>query len=369
MATNEECIGTGVVEPFLCKNNTKNLSKVIAIDGMGGDFAPESIMRGISVSCISGYHFKIYGDKNKLEAYRSIIPSDVSYEIIHTDVAITSEMEVMSALRVGKNSSMGLAIRAVSSGEASAVISSGNTGLYMALAKIILKTIDGIDRPAIASIIPGKGGRSICLDLGANAECTVKNMVDFAIMGEALAISAFDKNDVKLALLNIGSEDGKGCRLVKKTSEILKKLFNNYVGFVEGDDLGKGEVDVIVMDGFTGNVALKTIEGTAKYISHEIKKALSSGIFSKIGALLASSSLKKFKEKMDPRLYNGAILLGLNGVVVKSHGNSDEVGFANAIKFTTDVLNRNILCRIREQIDKSKLDCALEALSEEDNRR
>jgi glycerol-3-phosphate acyltransferase PlsX len=214
---------------------------------------------------------------------------------------------------------------------------------------------EAVDRPAIASIIPGENGKMIFLDLGANAECTAKNLVDFAIMGEALARSVFDKKDIRLALLNIGTEDSKGSRLVKKTSEILKKLFDNYVGFVEGDDLCKGNIDVVITDGFTGNVALKTIEGAAKYIVSELKNSLTASFLSKIGALLATSSINSFKKRLDPRLYNGAILLGLNGVVVKSHGNSDAVGFANAVGFTIDILKNNIFDRIQEQLEKSKM--------------
>lgn len=349
-----------------CKVSRFSELKTIAIDGMGGDLAPESVIKGIARFNSKGYHFIIFGDERELNKYAKFIPASISYEIRHTEISITPEMDLLSALRIGKESSIGLALQSVKSGESLAVISSGNTGAYMALSKIILKTIDRIDRPAIASIIPGKNGRSVCLDLGANAECSVKNLVDFAILGEAIASSIFSKNEISIALMNIGSEDIKGCRLVKKASEILKNLFDNYVGFVEGDDLCKGDVDVIVMDGFTGNVALKTIEGTAKYISHEIKAALASNILSKLGAVFAIHSLSKLKKKMDPRLYNGAILVGLNGVVVKSHGNSDEVGFENAIKFTADILNKNIFIRIHEYINKSKLDGILESLTEED---
>jgi glycerol-3-phosphate acyltransferase PlsX len=250
----------------------------------------------------------------------------------------------------------------VQSGESLAVVSSGNTGLYMALAKIILKTVEGIDRPAIASVIPWKNGRTMCLDLGANVECNVKNMVDFAILGEALARSVFNKNDVKIALLNIGTESIKGNHLVKKTSEILKKIFDNYVGFVEGDDFGKGDVDVVVTDGFTGNVTLKTMEGTAKYIVSEMKEAFDGCLLSRLGALLATSALSKLKVKLDPRLHNGAILVGLNGVVVKSHGNSDDVGFANAVKFTMNILRTDMFDRIREHIDGSKLRNAMDTI-------
>jgi glycerol-3-phosphate acyltransferase PlsX len=328
----------------------------IAVDGMGGDNAPEAVFDGLSDFCSSKFHFLVFGNAKILE--KRELPEGLSCEIRHADAVVTSDMSITSSLRLGKESSMGMAIKAVQSGEAAAVVSSGNTGLYMALAKIILKTIDGIDRPAIATVIPGKNGKTVCLDLGANSECDVKNLVDFAIMGEALARSIFNKEDVKLALLNIGTEESKGSRLVKKTSEILKKLFDNYVGFVEGDDFGKGNVDVIVTDGFTGNVALKTIEGTAKFIVSELKDSLGASLLSKIGALLAMSSINSLKKKLDPRLYNGAILLGLNGVVVKSHGNSDGVGFANAVRFTIDILRNNIFDRIQEKLERSKIHCA-----------
>lgn len=341
-------------------------TKVIAIDAMGGDRAPEAVIKGLarfSASGYPGYHFIIFGDKNYVDPYLSQLPSSVSYEFRHTDFAITSDMEVMDALRVGKKSGMGLAIQAVQSGEAVAVVSSGNTGLYMALAKILLRTIDGISRPAIASVLPGTAKDTLCLDLGANAESDVKNLVDFAIMGEALARSIFNKEDVTLSLLNIGSEEVKGSKLVKKTAETLKVLFENYIGFVEGTDLLKGVADVIVTDGFTGNVALKTAEGTARFIGSELKKSIKSSFISKIGAFIASPALLKLKKRMDPRLYNGAILVGLNGVVVKSHGNSDEIGFENAVKFTMNILNRDIFNRIRQLIDKSKLHEAAESLS------
>ncbi|MDR0555826.1 MAG: phosphate acyltransferase PlsX [Holosporaceae bacterium] len=335
--------------------------KTIAIDGMGGDNAPAAIFQGLAqLHDFVGYHYIIFGDQGVLKKHAVAVPREVSYEIVHADMAVTADMDVRSSLRIGQGSCMGKAIEAVQTGEAAAVVSSGNTGIFMALAKITLKMIEGIDRPAIASIIPGKNGKMVCLDMGANAECTVKNLVDFAIMGEALARSVFDKQKIKLALLNIGTEKSKGSRLVKKTSDILAKLFDDYVGFVEGNDFGEGNVDVIVTDGFTGNVALKTIEGTAKYIVSELKGALDSSILIRIGALLAMPALNSLKRKLDPRLYNGAILLGLNGVVVKGHGNSDDVGFANSLRFTIDILRNSIFDRIGEQLEKSKIHCASE---------
>ena len=334
---------------------TTSCPRVIAIDGMGGDNAPEAVLKGLSQFKGSDFRFLIFGDSGILRKYENDFLEGVSYEIRHADAIITADMDVMSSLRTGRDSSMGMAIQAVKSGEASAVVSAGNTGLYMALSKVILKTIEGIDRPAIGTIIPGKKANTVCLDLGANAECSTKNLVDFAIMGEALARSVFEKENISVALLNIGSEECKGNKLVKQTSEILRKLFDNYVGFVEGDDINKGIVDVIVTDGFTGNVFLKTMEGTAKFIVSELKESLEGSFLSKIGALLALPSLSKLKKKLDPRLYNGAVLLGLNGVVVKSHGGTDDVGFANAVKFTMNVLRRNIFDRIRDQLEKSEL--------------
>lgn len=338
--------------------------KVIAIDGMGGDAGPEAVMKGIGRFMLPGFHFIVFGDQNQLSQYRGFIPDHVSYEIRHTDIAITSDMDVMTALHQGKSSSMGLALESVKIGEAQAAISSGNTGAYMALAKIILKTIEGIDRPAIASVLPGENGKSVCLDLGANAESTVKNLVDFAILGEAVAASIFHKNDVSVSLMNIGSEDIKGSRLVKKTAEILKAVLDNYAGYVEGDALCKGEVDVIVMDGFTGNIALKAVEGAAKYLAHELKAALGAGgTLLKMATALGAHGLHNLKNKMDPRLYNGAILAGLNGVVVKSHGASDEVAFESAIKFTVNTLNKNIFTRISEHINKAKAAGALNSVN------
>lgn len=329
--------------------------QVIAIDGMGGDNAPELVLKGLSPFKGSDVHFLIFGDAEVLKKYEGVFLRGVSYEIRHADAMIASDTDVKSSLRRGRNTSMGMAIQSVKSGEAAAVVSAGNTGLYMALAKIILNTIEGIDRPAIGTVIPGKKANTVCLDLGANAECDTKNLIDFAIMGEALARSIFEKENVSIALLNIGSEECKGNKLVKQTSEILKKLFDNYVGFVEGDDINKGIVDVIVTDGFTGNVFLKTIEGTAKFITSELKDVLAGSFLSKIGALLALPALSKLKKKLDPRLYNGAILLGLNGVVVKSHGGTDDIGFANAVRFTMNALKQNIFDRIQVQLEKSKL--------------
>lgn len=327
--------------------------KVIAVDGMGGDYAPSAVFEGLALEHFSDCHFIVYGDRNVMEPYVQKLPSWLSYEVRHADVAVTSDMDV-SALRSAKNSGMGLAIQTVKSGEAQAVVSSGNTGMYFALAKILLKTMEGVERPALATVIPGKKGNTVCLDLGANADCSVRNLLDFAVLGEALAKCCFHKDEVSLSLLNIGSEDYKGNALVKETAKILKEAFPNYIGFSEGDDICNGTTDVIVTDGFTGNVALKSIEGTAKFIVSELRTALKSNVISLLGACLARSAILKLKEKMDPRLYNGAIFAGLNGVVVKSHGNSDAIGFHNALKFTVNTLNQRMTQRVREQLEKIK---------------
>lgn len=325
--------------------------KVVAIDGMGGDNAPAAVFEGLALECFDDCHFIIYGDKNAMELYAKQLPSWLSYELRHADLCATSEMSI-AALRALKNSGMGLAITSVKEEEAHAVISSGNTGLYFALAKVLIRTMEGIDRPALATVLPGKKNNSVCLDLGANAECSIRNLLDFSVLGEALARCCFHKEDISLALLNIGSESYKGNTLVKETSKILQNAFPNYAGFVEGNDICAGTVDVVVTDGFTGNVALKAIEGAARFIGTELKQSLKSNLLSMLGACIASSALNKLKKRMDPRLYNGAIFAGLNGVVVKSHGNSDAIGFHNAVKFTINTLDQNMNQRVKEQLEK-----------------
>lgn len=325
--------------------------KIIAIDCMGGDNAPSCVFEALSVVDFQDCHFIIFGDRNQTSKFS--LPSYVSHEFRHVDLNVTSDMDV-SVLRTMTKSGMGQAIQAVKSGEAQAVVSSGNTGIYFALAKVFLNTMDGINRPALATVIPGKNGPTICLDLGANAECSVKNLFDFAVLGEALAHAVLQKANVSLALLNIGSEDYKGNALVKEASKYLRQAFPNYIGFCEGDSICNGSVDVIITDGFTGNVALKSIEGAAKFIVSEFKAALKSNFISMLGAVLAKSAIGRMKIRMDPRLHNGALFAGLNGIVVKSHGNSDKIGFANAIKFAMRMIDQNMLQQIRDQLEKLK---------------
>lgn len=324
----------------------------IAVDAMGGDKAPEEIVKGLAGFAKSGFSFLIFGPKGRLFELKSkYLSADFPCDLIDSPDVVSSDMPVSKALRMTSTSSMGMAIHAVKNGDADAVVSAGNTGAYMASAKIILKTLNGIDRPAISTTIPGMNGKSVMLDLGANSECSLRNMVEFSIMGEALAKAVLKKDKPSVSVLNIGSENIKGHPLVKNASEIIGKLCGNYVGFVEGNDIVQGNVDVIVTDGFSGNIALKSIEGTAKLLLSNLKSAFKTNMLTKAAALLMMGPLKDLAHRYDPRVHNGAILIGLNGVVVKSHGNSDAIGTASALKFAMDVVENKMLEQIASQID------------------
>ena len=328
------------------------MKRCIAIDVMGGDRAPEEVIKGICDFADSGFFFLLFGVKNRVsELVKRCLPAGFPCEIVDVQDVVESDTPVSQALRMAKTSSMGLAIQAVKNGDADAVVSAGNTGAYMALAKIILKTLSGVDRPAIASTMPGQNGRSIMLDLGANSECSLRNMVEFAIMGEALAKAVLKKDTPSVSLLNIGSENIKGHTMIRNAAEEIQNICKNYVGYVEGNDIMTGNVDVIVSDGFSGNVALKSIEGTASILLSILKTAFTSTALGKAAGLLATKPLKSILKKYDPRIHNGAILIGLNGVVVKSHGNSDNIGTASAIRFALDILNNSMLEAIKNQLD------------------
>lgn len=329
------------------------MSHCVAIDAMGGDNAPEEIIKGLAEFEKSDFSFLLFGPKGALsELTTRYLSSGIHYEIVNSDDVVGSDMPINQALRLLKTSSMGMAISSVKNGDADVVVSAGNTGAYMASAKIILKTINGIDRPAIATTIPGAEGKSIMLDLGANSECSMRNIVEFAIMGDALARSIFAKDNPSISLLNIGSENIKGHPLIRNSADVIQKIFSNYVGYVEGNDIVQGIVDVIVCDGFSGNIALKSIEGTARALLKELKSVLKSGVLNKIAASMLLKPLKSMAAKYDPRIHNGAILLGLNGVVVKSHGNSDALGTASAVKFAMQTVSDNVLDKIKTQMDK-----------------
>jgi len=318
----------------------------LSIDAMGGDNAPQMVVEGIELSLarLSRARFLLFGDEAKLAPLLENYPHAAAVsEIRHTKEVVTNEEKVSTALRSGRNSSMRLAIDAVGSGEASGVISAGNTGALMAMAKFVLKTLPGIDRPAIATYYPTLRGESVMLDLGANVDCDADNLVQFAVMGEVFARNVLGLKEPSIGILNVGAENLKGNEAVKKAALILQEtpLPIKFYGFVEGDDIGSGTVDVVVTDGFTGNIALKTAEGTANMFGAFLKQALMGSLMSKIGTMFAHKALKEFKMRVDPRRYNGAMFLGLNGICIKSHGGTDATGFANAIHVAVELITNS----------------------------
>lgn len=315
----------------------------VALDAMGGDYGPPVVVRGADIAAerFPFARFLLVGDQAKIEPLlkgQKALAGRV--EIRHTDQAIPNEMKPSQALRQARQSSMRLAIEAVANGEAGCIVSAGNTGALMALAKITLKTLPGIDRPAICSFMPTERGETVMLDLGANTECDAENLLQFAIMGQAFARSVLGLQTPRVGILNVGSEEMKGNDLVRDAAALLRAsaMAESFHGFIEGTDIAKGTVDVVVTDGFTGNVALKTAEGTARLVSHFLRQSLQSSLLAKIGTVFSAGALNKLKLRMDPRRYNGGMLLGLNGVCVKSHGGTDAVGFANAIGVAVDLV-------------------------------
>jgi glycerol-3-phosphate acyltransferase PlsX len=327
----------------------------IALDAMGGDYAPASVINGANeaLSRYKGVRFILFGDETRIIPLLNTLPDlKECCTIHHTDHAIANHEKPSVALRKGKGSSMGLAIEAVKTGKASAIVSAGNTGALMAMSKLMLRTLPGIDRPAITSVFPTKTGRCVLLDLGANVDCNSDNLVQFAIMGDAFAKVILGIKSPRVALLNVGEEDTKGSEVVKAAAVDLREgdYPINFCGYVEGDGITEGAADVVVTDGFTGNVALKTAEGTAKICVSYMKEAFNSSLIAKLGGLLAKSALKKMFQKMDPRMHNGAMFLGLNGISVKSHGGTDALGFSNAIGVAIELASNNINAKIIEEL-------------------
>ncbi len=327
----------------------------IAIDAMGGDNSPKKVIDGIVHNHKKNKEnfFKIFGDKNEISKYIDNKISKNFYEIVHTKDVVKSTDSPLEAAKRGKNSSMWLSIESVKKRESDIVISAGNTGALLVIAKLNLKMLENIDRPALSALWPNKKGMSVVLDLGANIECSSKNLADFAIMGASLYKSLYPNDISKVALLNIGSEELKGNDIIKETFQLLNERKNqnfDFEGYIEGNELMNGDVNVIVSDGFTGNVALKTAEGTANFITDELKKALSGSILGKISSLLNISNLKKFKKRLDPRLYNGAIFLGLDTPVVKSHGGIDYIGFSNSLDVCNRIIKGNLINKIKDNI-------------------
>jgi glycerol-3-phosphate acyltransferase PlsX len=328
-------------------------SLAISLDAMGGDNAPEMVVRGADIARrrFPQSKFLFFGDEAKVRPLLDSLPELKQVSTIrHTVSVVTMEDKPGQALRAGRGSSMRLAIDAVQSGEASAVVSAGNTGALMAMAKFVLKTMPGIDRPAIASFFPTMRSESVMLDLGANVQCDADNLVQFAVMGNVFARTVLGVREPTMGLLNVGSEEMKGHDAVKVAAGILRQasLPGKFVGFVEGDDITRGTVDVIVTDGFTGNVALKSIEGAVKLYSHFLRQTFKSSWIAGLGYLLARPAMNALRARVDPRRYNGAIFMGLNGVCVKSHGGTDAFGFANAIGVAVDMIQNGAIEKMRE---------------------
>ena len=334
---------------------------VVALDAMGGDYAPASVIEG-AYKALMAYKKKepglvveylIFGDKEVIEPIVSRWPElKAASTITHSEHQVASDDRPSYALRNSKNTSMGMAINSVKKLDAHAVVSSGNTGALMAIAKVALRTLPGITRPAIIGLFPAIDRKIVLLDLGANAECEAENLVQFAIMGDAFAKVILNKNKPSIGLLNIGSEDIKGNEIVKSAAAVLhNQQCLNFTGYVEADDISRGVVDVVVADGFSGNIAIKMAEGTAYLCRQLLNKAFKSSVIAKIGYLLAKKALKDTFKKIDGRYYNGAMLVGLNGVVVKSHGGADPIAFANAVEVAVELSRHDINKKIIQEIN------------------
>ena len=333
------------------------MSKIIkiAVDAMGGDNSPKKVIDGIVHHYKSKVNtfYQIFGDKEKIQNYINDQLPLSSFEIIHTKDTVKGTDSPLEGAKRGKNTSMWLAIQSVKEKKSDVVISAGNTGALLVISKLNLKMIENIDKPALSALWPNKKNMSVVLDLGANIECSPKNLIDFSIMGSSLFKSLYPDDIARVALLNIGSEELKGNEIIKETYQQLNQRNNidfEFKGYIEGNQLMNGDVNVIVADGFTGNVALKTAEGTANFITSELKKAMTGSIIGKISSMLNISNLKKFKARLDPRLYNGAIFIGLDSPVIKSHGGTDYIGFSNSLSVCTRIVSGNLIEKIRHNL-------------------
>ena len=333
---------------------------IIALDAMGGDFGPEVVLPA-AVQVLKKHRnvcIILVGDEAVLKAQAEKLGINLAagalkgrLEIQNASQIVGMHDEPAMAIRKKKDSSMRVAIDLVKEGHAQAAVSAGNTGALMGTGKFALKTVQGIDRRAICTTIPSIDGHTHMLDLGANVDCTGENLCQLAIMGSVLAEAVDNVDKPRVGLLNIGSEEMKGNALVKEADALLQNAPINYIGFVEGDDIYNGRTDVVVCDGFVGNVSLKTSEGVAKMISHFMKEEFSKGLYNKIAAMIAMPVLKAFKKRIDPRVYNGASMLGLNGIVIKSHGGADVFGFANAIEIAVLEVEKTVPEHIRSRME------------------
>jgi phosphate acyltransferase len=327
----------------------------IALDAMGGDGAPAIVLKGaeIALQRHPGVRYLLFGVEEVVSPLLTKLPGlSKAATMFHTSEVVAADAKPSLALRAGRQSSMRLAIDAVADGRADGVVSAGNTGALMAMAKFALKMLPGIDRPAIASFFPTQRGESVMLDLGANIECDAENLVQFALMGDVFARTVLGMIEPTVGLLNVGAEDLKGNDAVREASARLRMAMSpiRFYGFVEGDDITAGTVDVVVTDGFTGNVAVKTAEGTAKLFGEFLEAAFRHSLMARIGYIFARRALRKVRLRCDPRRYNGAMFLGLNGIAVKSHGSADAFGFANAIGVAIDLKANGFLDKIRTDL-------------------
>jgi len=336
----------------------------IAIDAMGGENSPRKNIEGLKIFLDKNRSKKdfiihLYGDKNKID--KELLKLNItnnSIKVIHTDGVVSDEETPLTAIKNSKNTSMWNSIAAQIDGNADISLSAGNTGVLFVISKMILKMMKEVSKPALAGLWPNKKGMSVVLDLGANIECNEKNLIDFSELGAALYKSIFPDQKPNVSLLNIGSEEIKGTEILKKTYSKLKNLSDDenfiFKGYIEGNKIMNGETDVIVTDGFTGNIALKTAEGTAKFLTDNLKKSLSENIFSKLSLIFCYFFLKKFKSKLDSRKYYGAIFLGLNGPVVKSHGGIDSLGFYHSIDLCYKIIKGDLMSQVRKNLKHSK---------------
>ena len=328
----------------------------IAIDAMGGDDSPNKVIEGISIHSKSSknVNYNLFGDEKLIKPLiKKYNLSIDKIKLTHTDKIVEGEDTALSAAKRGKNTSLWLAIESLKKDEADVMVSAGNTGALFLISKLNLKMIENIDKPALSALWPSKKSMNVVLDLGANIECNAKNLVDFSIMGSALLKALYPNELPKVALLNIGSEELKGNAMIKETYQILhekKYSLFEFKGYIEGNNIMEGNVNVIIADGFTGNIALKTAEGTSNFIISELKKALTSTVLGKMSSLINYSNLKNFRAKLDPRLYNGAILLGLDKPVIKSHGSTDSFGFANSLKVCEKTIEGKLIDQIKQNI-------------------
>ena len=336
----------------------------IAIDAMGGDNSPNKTIEGIKLFLEKNeknndFILNIFGKEKELEdKLNKYKISSKNIKILNCDSVVSDDEKPMTAVKNSKNTSMWNCIKHQLDGKSDISLSAGNTGVLLVVSRMILKMIDGVSKPALAGLWPNQSGMNVVLDLGANIECSEQNLVDFAELGSALYKSLFPLKKPKVSLLNVGSEEMKGTEMLKNASIKLKGLSNEenfiYQGYIEGNDIMSGSSNVIITDGFTGNIALKTAEGTAKFITKNLKKSLTENFFTKISLIFSYFSLKKFKDKLDPRKYNGAIFLGLNGPVVKSHGGIDSKGFYHSIDLCYKIVKGNLMVEIKKNLNHSK---------------